>query len=57
MAFGGPDYQTLYVTTTSIVTNFFTNVQSAPADPPNGDLLRVEGLGVTGRPTYRPYIN
>lgn len=54
MTFGGPNYQTMYVTTTNLNVNFDTNVFGSPASPPAGNLFVIDGLGVTGVRSYRP---
>lgn len=54
--FGGPNYETMYITTTRLNVDFYTNEIGTPAKRPAGDLLVIDGLGVTGTPSYRPAL-
>lgn len=56
MIFGGQNLDTLFVTSTIISVDFFTNVQSAPVGAPAGNLFKIDGLGVRGIPSVRPIL-
>lgn len=54
LAFGGQNYDILYVTTTKTNIDLYTKEESDPEDSPAGQLFIIAGLGATGVPTYRP---
>lgn len=56
LAFGGPDYETLYVSSTSVNVNFYTVEFEQPARPPAGNLFKIYGLAVKGVLSYRPIV-
>lgn len=52
--FGGPNLDTLFVTTANLPVDFFSGQIGAPLrEPPAGNLFMIRGLCEKGTPSYR----